>query len=119
MRTKRENGVALITVLLILFLASALVVGMSWMVMSDQRLGGNNQNRESAFYGAEAGMEKMTSDMGNVFTLTGAITAANLVTITGAPPNDIAGINYTNALGQPTYQIGCPDPTVASAPGRL
>ena len=40
MRTKREHGVALITVLLILFLVSALVVGMSWMVMSDQRLGG-------------------------------------------------------------------------------
>ena len=67
MRTKREHGVALITVLLILFLVSALVVGMSWMVMSDQRLGGNNQNREVAFYGAEAGMEKMTSDMGNIF----------------------------------------------------
>ena len=84
MRTKREHGVALITVLLILFLVSALVVGMSWMVMSDQRLGGNNQNREIAFYGAEAGMEKMTSDMGNIFAVTGAITAANLVTITAA-----------------------------------
>ena len=64
MRSKRENGVALITALLVLFLASALVVGMSWMVMSDQRLGGNNQDRESAFYGAEAGMETMTAQMG-------------------------------------------------------
>src|ERR1035441_5940260 len=81
-KTKRENGIALITTLLILFLVSALVVGMSWMVMSDQRLGGNNQNREIAFYGAEAGMEKMTSDIGNIFTTTGAITTANIATIT-------------------------------------
>ncbi len=114
MRTKREHGVALITVLLILFLVSALVVGMSWMVMSDQRLGGNNQNREIAFYGAEAGMEKMTSDMGNIFAVTGAITAANLVTITGQPPV-IPGVTYTNALGASTYKIGCSDPTVVCA----
>jgi Tfp pilus assembly protein PilX len=85
-RTKREDGVALITALLILFLVSAIVVGMSWMVMSDQRLSGNNQDRELAFYGAEAGMEKMTADMGNTFALYGSITAAQLPGITGTPP---------------------------------
>jgi Tfp pilus assembly protein PilX len=63
-RVQREKGVALITALLILLLVSAIVVGMSWMVMTDQRLGGNNQSRESAFYGAEAGMEQLTSDVG-------------------------------------------------------
>ena len=116
MRTKREHGVALITVLLILFLVSALVVGMSWMVMSDQRLGGNNQSREVAFYGAEAGMEKMTSDMGNIFTQTGGITAANLATITSPAWQPIVpGVNYVNALGGSTYNIGCSDPTVVCA----
>ena len=107
MRTKRENGIALITALLILFLVSAIVVGMSWMVVSDQRLSGNNQDRELAFYGAEAGMEKMTADMGNLFATQGSIVAANLPGITGAPP-PIPGITYTNALGTSTYQIGCP-----------
>ena len=48
-RVQREKGVALITALLILLLVSAIVVGMSWMVMTDQRLGGNNQSRESSF----------------------------------------------------------------------
>jgi PilX N-terminal len=115
-RTKRENGVALITVLLILFLVSALVVGMSWMVMSDQHLGGNNQNRETAFYAAEAGMESMTAQMGNTFAQQGSITAANLVTIT-SPANQpvIPGVTYQNALGASTYNIGCPDPTVVCA----
>ena len=106
-KTKRENGIALITTLLILFLVSALVVGMSWMVMSDQRLGGNNQNRETAFYGAEAGMEKMTSDMGNVFATRGAITPADVITIAGGAPV-IPGVQYQNAVGASTYQIGCP-----------
>ncbi len=116
MRTKNETGVALITVLLILFMVSALVVGMSWMVMSDQRLGGNNQNREIAFYGAEAGMETMTADMGNIFAQSGAITAANLVTITSpAFQPAIPGVTYQNALGASTYRIGCPDPTVICA----
>jgi hypothetical protein len=113
-RIKREDGVALVTVLLILFLVSALVVGMSWMVMSDQRLGGNNKYRETAFYGAEAGMEKMTADMGNIFAQTGAITAANIVTITGGAPA-ITGVTFQNALGASTYNIGCPDPTVVCA----
>ena len=116
MRTKREAGVALITALLILFLVSAIVVGMSWMVMSDQKLSGNNQDRELAFYGAEAGMEKMTADMGNTFAINGSITAANLPGITGAPP-PIPGIQFQNALGVSTYQIGCPTfPCAAPAP---
>ena len=47
----------------VLILVSALAVGMCWMVMSDQRLGGNNQFRETASHGAEAGMEKLTADV--------------------------------------------------------
>ena len=66
MRTNRENGIALLTVILVMLLISAMVVGMSWMVMTDARLGGNNQGRETAFYGAEAGMEKLTADIGNI-----------------------------------------------------
>ena len=67
MRSNRESGVALITALLILFLVSAIIVGMSWMVMTDQKLGGNNKDRQNAFYGAEAGMEKITADVGTTF----------------------------------------------------
>ncbi|HKS81328.1 MAG TPA: PilX N-terminal domain-containing pilus assembly protein [Candidatus Acidoferrales bacterium] len=104
MRRNQEKGIALITALLLLFLISAIVVGMSWMVMTDQRLGGNNKDREAAFYGAEAGMEKMTADVGGTFSTRGAVTAADIVTITGAPPT-IPGIQFLNALGQSTYQI--------------
>ena len=54
MRTQRQKGIALITALFVLILVTAMAVGMCWMVMTDQRLGGNNQFRETAFYGAEA-----------------------------------------------------------------
>lgn len=120
MSMKRENGVALITALLVLFLISAIIVGMSWMVMTDQRLGGNNANREVAFYGAEAGMEKMTADLGNLFTEYGSLTAANITTIVGSAPS-IPGISYINSQGQSTYNItyqGSPANPVAT-PGSI
>ena len=106
MRRTREQGIALITVMLIMTVVSALVVGMSWMVMTDQRLGGNNQDRETAFYAAEAGMEKLTADLGNVFATKGAVTSADLT----APPVDqppvLTGIQYQNTLGS-TYLVTC------------
>ncbi|MGC2066780.1 MAG: pilus assembly PilX N-terminal domain-containing protein [Candidatus Acidiferrales bacterium] len=105
MSTQREKGVALITSLLVLILISAIIVGMSWMVMTDQRLGGNNQSREVAFYGAEAGMEKMTTDVANTYATAGALTAANITTITSAPPTGLAGITYVDPAGLSTYQI--------------
>ena len=108
MSTKRENGIALITALLVLFMVSALIVGMSWMVMTDQRLGGNNGNHETAFYGAEAGMEKMTADLGTLFTQYGSLSASNIQTVVGSAPS-IPGISYVNSAGQSTYSICYPD----------
>ncbi len=105
MRMEREKGVALITSLMVLLLISAIVVGMCWMVMTDQRLGGNNQSRELAFYGAEAGMEKMTTDVANVFATSGSLTAANVATITATPPNLIPGVQYLNTAGGSTYNL--------------
>jgi len=57
-------GIALITTLMILLLLSTMIVGIAWLVMGDQKLGGNNSDRQLAFYGAEAGMEQMTASLG-------------------------------------------------------
>lgn len=105
MRMDREKGVALVTSLMVLLLVSAIVTGMCWMVMTDQRLGGNNQSRELAFYGAEAGMEKLTTDVANKFSTEGALTAADITAITAAPPTTLPGIQYVNSVGASTYQI--------------
>ena len=111
MRIESQKGVALITALLVLFLVSTLVVGLSWMVMTDQRLGGNYSARESAFYGAEAGMEKMTADVGTLFTTNGFLTTSNITTIQSNPPA-LPGITFMNASNLSTYSItcnGCPN----------
>ena len=104
MRTQRQNGVALITALFVLILVTALAVGMCWMVMTDQRLGGNNQFRETAFYGAEAGMEQLTSDVGTTFSTNGKLTPTDIATITSTPPQ-IPGLQFVNGAGASTYQI--------------
>lgn len=106
MRRNTEQGIALMTVMLILTLVSAIVVGMSWMVITDQRLGGNNQDRQNAFYGAEAGMEKLTADLGNIFATKGAVTSTDLTTTPIITPPTITGIQYQNASGS-TYQVTC------------
>src|SRR5271168_1445089 len=95
---------ALITVLLVTLLISAIILGLSWMVMTNQRLGGNNANRQTAFYAAEAGMEKMTADLGEQYGATNALSTANIATVMAEPPV-IPGISYTNAAGQSTYLI--------------
>ena len=104
MRNGKQNGIALITALLILLLVSSVIIGLSWMVMTDNRLGGTNADRQNAFYGAEAGMEKMTADLGEMYGSTNAISSANVVTAEGEPPV-IPGISYTNAAGASTYII--------------
>src|SRR5580658_5469706 len=81
-RTQRQNGIALLTALFVLILVTALGVGMCWMVMTDQRLGGNNQFRETAFYGAEAGMEKLTADVGTTFADQGSLSTTDMANLT-------------------------------------
>ncbi len=107
MRVEREKGIALITALLILFLVSAMVIGMCWMVMTDQRLGGNNKDRETAFYGAEAGMEKLTADMGSAFTTNGKLTAPQVAAIVANPPTTttLPNIQFKNPSGTSTYGV--------------
>ena len=90
------KGVALITVVLVMTLISAMIVGLAWLVMSDQKLGGNNSDRQLAFYGAEAGMESLTASLENAFDANYALnaTAINALTTTPGPPTNIPGVQY-------------------------
>lgn len=105
----RESGVALATTLIVLLLAAALVAGFSWLVMTDQKLSGINAGKQSAFYGSEAGMEKLTADLGTLFAANSAPSAAqvNALVAAGRVPN-IPGIQYANPDGSLGYQIAFP-----------
>src|SRR6202046_5823595 len=85
---------ALVASLLGLLLVAAIIVGLSWMVMPNQRLSGNNANRQAAFYAAEAGMEKMTADIGAQYGARKALSTADIAVVTGQPPI-IPGVSFT------------------------
>ena len=55
MRNSNERGIALITTLLVLMLMSALLVGFTTVVMSDQRYRFIDRDRGQAFYAASGG----------------------------------------------------------------
>src|SRR5437763_2754650 len=85
-RRDRDRGVALIAVLLLLMVASAVAVALMYTVNTEQHLQGNDQGNGLAYYGAEAGMEKMMSDLGDFFlTAQPSPTAAQIQAVACAP----------------------------------
>ena len=95
MRTTNESGIAMITVLLVLMLMSALLVGFTTVVMSDQRYRFIDRDRGQAFYAASAGVEKLTADLGNLFLVNVAPTGAQLQALTDpARMPVISGITF-------------------------
>lgn len=114
MNTTREKGMALVTAMLVMLLVSSIIIGLSWMVMTNQRLGGNNANRQAAFYAAEAGMEKMTADLGTQYGSTNALSTADINTVMAKAPV-ISGVAY-NATPQSYFITYTPDPANGGNP---
>src|SRR5262245_46668058 len=101
MRTSNERGIAMITVLLVMMLISALLVGFTTVVMSDQRYRFIDRDRGQAFYGAAAGVEKLTADLGNLFFTNVAPTKTQidqLVLATAKP--SLSGVTF-NSINAP------------------
>jgi Tfp pilus assembly protein PilX len=101
---RRESGIALLTTLLLMLLMSSLLVGFILLITSGQRLSGINNDYSRAFYAAEAGMEKITADLGTLFDTNYAPSAAQITAISSAPPA-IAGIQYVQYNGASGYQV--------------
>jgi hypothetical protein len=74
----REKGFALIGVLLFLVLLSAMAVTLSYTVRTEKRISGSDQEGNLAYYDAEAGMEKMTADLGALYEKTKSPLAATI-----------------------------------------
>src|SRR5215470_14288193 len=101
LKYSNERGIALLTTLLVLMLISALLIGFTAVVMSDQRYRFIDRDRGQAFYAASGGMEKLTADLGNLFFTNLAPTGPQVTALTAnvAKPV-ITGVTYV-ATSQP------------------
>jgi hypothetical protein len=83
---RRQSGIALVAAMLMVLLVSCVLVGFTATVMSDQQMRGVDRARTQAFYAAHAGLEKLTTDLGNLFTVTFRPTGAQVNALTSSPP---------------------------------
>lgn len=99
-----ERGMALMNTLLIMALMSALMLGFTAAVMSDQRAGSSDRDQTQAYAVAHAGLEKLTSDLSDQFRADFSPTAAQIAALEGAAP-DLGGFQYLAPDGTPGYRI--------------
>src|SRR5208282_3518933 len=105
---RRDAGIALLTTLLLLILMSSLLVGFILLVVGGTKLSGMNDDYSKAYYSSEAGMEKLTADLGTLFDQNYAPTGAQVNAIMTNPPA-LNGITYVTAItAGPGYVITFP-----------
>jgi competence protein ComGC len=97
---KNSRGFTLIAALLITVLLSAVAVGLLFMVTNEAHMGGNDLEGNLAYYGAEAGMESLTSQLSQLYQTSqnpnAAAICALVTTGTEIDPTGISGSNITN-----------------------
>jgi Tfp pilus assembly protein PilX len=109
----RQSGIALLTTILLMVLMSSMLVGFVLLINSGQKLSGMNNDYGKAFYSAEAGMEKLTADLGTLFDANYAPPIAQVNALQTAPPA-IAGVTFVNGDGTPGYTITSTNPVDAN-----
>lgn len=118
-----QRGIALISVLLLLAMMSALAVALFYKVNHEQRLQQADSGNTAAYYGAEAGMEKMMSDLSLLYTQKAAPNTCDIASLQATPPPQAAvGSTYPEyVITVPGVGAGCVTPptnvqTISSGP---
>ncbi len=106
-RAQDEQGIALITAMLVMLLTSSLLVGFAVTVTSDQRLRTIDRQRTQAFYAAHSGLEKLTADLGNLFSTTYTPTLGQVNAVLDEPPA-LPGMTYAGQEEEAGYEIDFP-----------
>lgn len=94
-RHQSQRGYALPAALLLLLILSAMAVGMVHMVQTETRVSESDLDSMAAFYGSEAGMEKMMADLSALFINQQAPTVEDIMLLSaeGAHPI-LEGVTY-------------------------
>jgi hypothetical protein len=72
------RGMALVTTLLLLIMLSALAIAFTLAVNTENRMQGTDKGNTQAYYGAEAGMEKMMIDLNGLYNTAAAPSVAQI-----------------------------------------
>jgi hypothetical protein len=92
------RGMAMLTAILVLMLASGLMAGMFAAVLADQRSHQTDRDQTQAYAAAHAGLEKLTSTLGLTFEGDFSPSASQLNVIDNYPPS-IPGFEFTSPGG--------------------
>jgi hypothetical protein len=113
-----ESGMALLTVLLVCMLASALMAGMFAAISSDQRSLGLDRDQSQAYAAAHAGLEKLTTQLAQLFVTDFSPNASQITAASAIPPT-ISGFTFVGPGGGPGYAVSFnPDPCTCPNAGN-
>ena len=101
----REDGVAMITTLMVLVLVSALMVGFAAAIVADQRASGLDRDQTQAYAAAHAGLEQLTADLSSLFAADFSPSAGDIGTLTATPPT-LPNFTFEEPGGGSGYRIG-------------
>src|SRR3984893_8903455 len=88
-RRRSDKGVALMAVLLLLTLLSAVAVAVVYKVNHEQHLEGTDMSNTLAYYGGEAAMEKMMADLSSLYGQKAAPTNCDILALQTLMPSQI------------------------------
>ncbi len=114
--SSNSRGFSLIAALLLMVLISALAVALMYSVTTERQISSADQEQNLSRYAAEAAMEKMTADVGALYT---GMMAPGLADISGlgvaANQPAIAGVQFTTYNVFSDADCGTPTTPVCTA----
>jgi PilX N-terminal len=107
-RKNNERGFTLIAALLIMVLLSGVAAGLLFMVTNESKMGGNDMEANLAYYGAESGMEKLTTDLAALYVQFQVPKNPQIQALTGFPPTSsmVSGMTYAETITVPLQADG-------------
>ncbi|MEO8678202.1 MAG: pilus assembly PilX N-terminal domain-containing protein, partial [Vicinamibacterales bacterium] len=115
-----ESGIALVTAILVLMVASALMAGMFAALLADRQSHATDRDQSVAYAAAHAGLEKLTASLAGLFNTDFSPSAAQITAAAATPPA-IPGFEYTSpggALGSGYAISFTPDPCACPNAGN-
>src|SRR4029077_18440704 len=99
-----SQGFTLIAALLILVLLSGVAAGLLFIVTNESRIGGNDLESNMAYYGAESGMEKLTTVRSSLYTQYMIPSNTQIQNLVNFPPTSamVSGMSYAETITYPT-----------------